>query len=1122
MERIQLRRDTSEKWASVNPVLMEGEVGIETDTKLRKVGDGINAWNSLDYLAAENIVQELGDSENAAVSQKALLDIISKIDTSYSSIPVILEGVCVNVGTGATIVNWVNSDIYNSFVIRIYPNDSQNIRLYTENIKGNNNFIAWFSGTEVSPGNYIGSQYFSEETNVFLSPEQNVVMAIFDIRKDSMTVEEMRKIRVTQLGGGASKLELGTEINNLTNFFNISSSAIRVSTGELYSSIEGLNATDFLPININTDIIVEGCWFVDGACTPIAFYDETKKCISTWNDSSSFDSNIGEVIVRKEDIPVNARYIRCTANIIRFRKNTIYGLNINYLYKNKTDNITFEDFAIKNGSFSGYAHVIYNHSASFSTETGFDRYGESFNWDAVWVYLSDGTTSVKIGGLDTSINCVFTWFSNNEPTKDTYLGYGTNYIDGAKLLIINISIANGRADYSNLRVKQNGNYCPVLREDIPSIYDAAGLYEENDYEEIERTNTEDGYIQNNGNILITSNFVHTSFPIERNQLYHVINPYFAWSSSINTLRGYDEEENLVWSGGAIDSPGGEVDEYITFPSDVVELKVNWRSTVGEGPSLFKTDRVLINVKEKLDEIESGSGESSSNNKNKLMKVHIYGFTTDIDTRLFYVRSKYNNDKDILVLYMTNDNTLIRPDSTYIGSKSLSDTDLMASEYLVSMHSDSTAPFFYISPYWHLFAQHGYPVPYIDNTVNMTSNDVGSLWRDQLNREYNIGNVTENHIYLLPVIYQDSYGHDKRDWESTAQSTAITTLTHVSGGIVTQNITVEGLAQIQLEPIMKSFDRKWVIDGKIINEKGDYYCDDFSVSESQIGYDPASIETWFPSPDLENAGELARFTWSYNFKGTNCCVNTTVDIRKELTCHSYGATQQQFFFDKGDYKAMFLIPKAAARNGIELDKPFNSPSSDSPGYSFYRTSTYLKDINNPIDRMIGYLENPDNNSYLVGMAAGLSLVSGDTVTEKRIDNMPEGGANNGHYRLGSISPANNNKFYIAAINTAKFEDNDYYLPTNYFKEINYYISYFDPAQNEGQVYWYKDGSHYIIYAHCQTLQNKLPLNLHECMEGLKVEVVEKTSGTTLLTDIICNGKLYVDYTNEANYIVLKTV
>lgn len=36
------------------------------------MGDGVNRWNNLDYLAAENIVQELGDSETATVSQKAI------------------------------------------------------------------------------------------------------------------------------------------------------------------------------------------------------------------------------------------------------------------------------------------------------------------------------------------------------------------------------------------------------------------------------------------------------------------------------------------------------------------------------------------------------------------------------------------------------------------------------------------------------------------------------------------------------------------------------------------------------------------------------------------------------------------------------------------------------------------------------------------------------------------------------------------------------------------------------------------------------------------------------------------------------------------------------------------
>ena len=47
--RIQFRRDTKARWAEVNPVLMEGEVGLEVDTQNIKMGDGEHAWNDLEY-----------------------------------------------------------------------------------------------------------------------------------------------------------------------------------------------------------------------------------------------------------------------------------------------------------------------------------------------------------------------------------------------------------------------------------------------------------------------------------------------------------------------------------------------------------------------------------------------------------------------------------------------------------------------------------------------------------------------------------------------------------------------------------------------------------------------------------------------------------------------------------------------------------------------------------------------------------------------------------------------------------------------------------------------------------------------------------------------------------------
>lgn len=50
--RMQQRRGTASVWLANDPILAPGEIGIETDTNKFKVGDGINAWSSLNYLSA--------------------------------------------------------------------------------------------------------------------------------------------------------------------------------------------------------------------------------------------------------------------------------------------------------------------------------------------------------------------------------------------------------------------------------------------------------------------------------------------------------------------------------------------------------------------------------------------------------------------------------------------------------------------------------------------------------------------------------------------------------------------------------------------------------------------------------------------------------------------------------------------------------------------------------------------------------------------------------------------------------------------------------------------------------------------------------------------------------------
>jgi hypothetical protein len=47
--RMQQRRKTAANWTSTNEVLLDGEIGVESDTGKWKTGNGTTAWNSIAY-----------------------------------------------------------------------------------------------------------------------------------------------------------------------------------------------------------------------------------------------------------------------------------------------------------------------------------------------------------------------------------------------------------------------------------------------------------------------------------------------------------------------------------------------------------------------------------------------------------------------------------------------------------------------------------------------------------------------------------------------------------------------------------------------------------------------------------------------------------------------------------------------------------------------------------------------------------------------------------------------------------------------------------------------------------------------------------------------------------------
>ena len=47
--QLQFRRGLASQWTDANTLLAEGEMGIETDTDLFKIGDGTTRWRTLPY-----------------------------------------------------------------------------------------------------------------------------------------------------------------------------------------------------------------------------------------------------------------------------------------------------------------------------------------------------------------------------------------------------------------------------------------------------------------------------------------------------------------------------------------------------------------------------------------------------------------------------------------------------------------------------------------------------------------------------------------------------------------------------------------------------------------------------------------------------------------------------------------------------------------------------------------------------------------------------------------------------------------------------------------------------------------------------------------------------------------
>lgn len=98
--RMQQRRGTSAEWAAANPILAAGELGIDTDTRVMKVGNGTLTWSALPVVLNNTY---LGITAKAADSDK--------LDGFDSNVNAVVNTVPVRDASGDVTVRSVHSEL---------------------------------------------------------------------------------------------------------------------------------------------------------------------------------------------------------------------------------------------------------------------------------------------------------------------------------------------------------------------------------------------------------------------------------------------------------------------------------------------------------------------------------------------------------------------------------------------------------------------------------------------------------------------------------------------------------------------------------------------------------------------------------------------------------------------------------------------------------------------------------------------------------------------------------------------------------------------------------------------------------------------------------------------------
>ena len=153
-DQIQLRRGTASLWSAANPLLAQGEIGLETDTNLYKIGDGSTYWNSLGYsIGGAKTATQLnailaGTNSVSVTASQAILAFTAYFVTTTSTAITLTMPASANLGDWIEVYDaTANAQVNNITLASNGLAINGSVQNFIMNLKGDRKFFKYMGAT---------------------------------------------------------------------------------------------------------------------------------------------------------------------------------------------------------------------------------------------------------------------------------------------------------------------------------------------------------------------------------------------------------------------------------------------------------------------------------------------------------------------------------------------------------------------------------------------------------------------------------------------------------------------------------------------------------------------------------------------------------------------------------------------------------------------------------------------------------------------------------------------------------------------------------------------------------------------------------------------------------------